>query len=324
MNLRACLYFLLSVALAPMQATAADEPFPARAITVVCPFPPGSTSDLLPRALAPLLSQSMGVPVIVENRPGATGSIGAALVARAESSGHTVLMAPTAVLAINQWLYKDLAYRPEKDFAPIINAASTPNMWVAHPSFPARNLEEMIALARLKPNSISFASAGNGSTSHLCGELLKTLAGIGIVHVPYKGPGAAHQDLLAGRVPLMCDNLSNVIAHVRAGRLRAIALTAQSRHPQAPEIPTAHESGLPGFDIGVWYGFVAPAPTPKPVLLKLNGEFAKALRSAAVSERLEALGLTVVADSPEQFAQFIAAESAKWRKLVQASGARVD
>jgi tripartite-type tricarboxylate transporter receptor subunit TctC len=185
-------------------------------------------------------------------------------------------------------------------------------------------VKELIALARTRPNSISFASAGNGSTSHLCGELLKMSADIGIVHVPYKGPAPAHQDLLAGRVPLMCDNLSNVLPHVRAGRLRAVALTALNRHPQAPDVPTAHESGLPGFDVGIWYGFAAPAATPRPAVSSLNAEFAKALRAPAVAERLEALGLTIVADSPEQFARFVAAETEKWRKVVQVSGARVD
>jgi tripartite-type tricarboxylate transporter receptor subunit TctC len=298
--------------------------FPARPITVVVPFPPGSSSDLIPRALAPLVSQSLGVAVVIENRPGAAGSIGAAQVAKAAADGHTLLLTPTGVLAINQWLYKALPYKPEKDFAPIVNAGSTPNLLVVHPSVPAANLKELIALAKAQPNSLSYASGGNGTTSHLCGEVLKFTAGIDIVHVPYKGPAPAHQDLLAGRVPMMCDNLSNVLPHVRAGRLRAIALTAPKRHPQAAEVPTAEEAGLPGVDVGVWYGIVAPAGTPAPVVEKLNAEFVKALRAAPVTERMEALGLSVVADSPEHFAQFIGAESAKWRKVVEASGARVD
>jgi len=317
---------LLALPIAVLSAStlAQDAAFPAKPITIVCPFPPGSTSDLIPRALAPVMTQSLGVPVIVENRPGATGSIGAAFVAKAEATGHTVLMAPAAVLVINQWLYKELAYKPDKDFAPITNAATTPNVWVVHPDMPAKNLAELIAAAKAKPGSLSFASGGSGTTSHLCGELLKSSAGIDIVHVPYKGPGPALQDVLAGRVALMCDNFSNVIPHVRSGRLRALAVTARTRHPQAPEIPTADESGLPGFEVGVWYSFVAPAKTPRPVIARLNAEFAKALRSPPVAERLKDLGLTVVADSPEDFARFVAAESAKWRKVVEASGARVD
>jgi tripartite-type tricarboxylate transporter receptor subunit TctC len=313
---------LFSMAIAPVVAFA--QAFPSRPITVVCPVAPGSSADLIPRVLAPLMSQSMGVPILVENRAGANTAIGTAFVAKAEPSGHVLLMAPASALAVNQWLYKELAYNPEKDFAPITNAAATPNMLVVLPEVPAKNLAELIALAKAKPNSLSFASAGSGSTSHLCGELLKTSAGIEIVHVPYKGPAPAQQDLLAGRVPLMCDNFSNVISHVRAGRLRAIALTAKTRHPQAPDVPTTQESGLPGVEVGNWYGFVAPSRTPKPVIDKLHAEFVKALRSPVVAERLDNLGLTIVADSPEQFGKFIAAESAKWRKVVEVSGARVD
>jgi|SRR5687768_1667397 tripartite-type tricarboxylate transporter receptor subunit TctC len=322
MRIRLALLTLLSLAAVP--APSPGQVFPSRTIILVCPFPPGSTSDLIPRMVAPLLSEAMGVPVVVENRPGAAGSIGAGYAAKSRPDGHTVLMAPTPVLAINQWLYKALPYNPEKDFVPITNAATTPNLWVVHPSVPAKNLKELIALAKTKPNLLSFASGGSGTTSHMCGELFKSATGANIVHVPYKGPAPAHQDLLSGRVPLMCDNLSNVIPYVRTGRLRAIALTGQTRHPQAPEIPTAHESGLPGFEASVWYSFVAPAGTPKPLIDRLNTEFARALRTPVVTERLTGLGLTIVADTPEEFGRFVAAESAKWRKVVQASGARID
>jgi tripartite-type tricarboxylate transporter receptor subunit TctC len=300
------------------------QAFPARQISIVVPFPPGSSSDLIPRALAPLMSQSMGVPVIVENRPGAGGNVGAALVARGDASGHQVLMAPSAILATNQWLYKEPGYDPQKDFTPVINAASTPNMWVAHPDAPLKTLGELLAQAKAKPGALAFASGGNGTTGHLCGELLKTTAKVEMLHVPYKGPAPALQDVIAGRVPLMCDNFSNVISHVRSGRLKAVALTALKRHPQAPDVPTANESGLPGFEVGVWYGFAVPAATPRPVVQKLNGEIAKALRDPKVAERMEQLGLAVVADSPEQFASFVATESEKMRRLVEVSGARVD
>jgi tripartite-type tricarboxylate transporter receptor subunit TctC len=304
--------------------SAVAQTFPARQITIVVPYSPGSTSDLLPRAISPLLSQSMGVPVVVENRPGAGGNVGAAIVAKGEASGHTVLMAPSAILATNQWLYKEMAYNPQKDLTPVINAATTPNLWVAHPDLPARSISEVIALAKAKPGSLSFASGGAGTTSHLCGELLKTTAQIDMVHVPYRGPAPAMQDVLAGRVPLMCDNFSNVVTHVRSGKLRAIALTALKRHPQAPDVPTANETGLPGFEVHVWYGFAVPAATPRPVVERLNGEIARALRNPAVAARLDTLGLAIVADTPEEFARFVASESDKMRKLVQASGARVD
>jgi tripartite-type tricarboxylate transporter receptor subunit TctC len=306
----------------PLAALA--QAFPSRTITIVVPYSPGSTSDLLPRAIAPHLSQSLGVPVVVENRPGAGGNIGAALVAKGEASGHTVLMAPSAVLATNQWLYRDPGYNPQKDLTPVIDAATTPNLWVAHPSLPAKTIAEVIALAKAKPGGLSFASGGAGTTSHLCGELLNTMAHVDLVHVPYKGPAPALQDVLAGRVPLMCDNFSNVISHVRNGRLRAIALTGTKRIAQAPDVPTLGESGLPGFEISVWYGFAVPAATPKPVVQKLNREIAAALRQPPVAERLESLGLTIVADTPEEFARFVAAESDKMRQLVQASGAKVE
>jgi tripartite-type tricarboxylate transporter receptor subunit TctC len=300
------------------------QSFPAHTVTIVVPFPPGSSSDLIPRALAPLMSQSMGAPVIVENRPGAGGNLGAALVARGDASGHQVLMAPSAILATNQWLYKEPGYDARKDLAPVINAATTPNMWVAHPDTPVKTIRDVVTLAKAKPGALAFASGGNGTTSHLCGELLKTTAKVDLLHVPFKGPAPALQDVIAGRVPLMCDNFSNVITHVRSGRLKAVALTALKRHPQAPEVPTADESGLAGFEMGVWYGVAVPAATPKPVVEKLNAEFAKALRDARIRERFEQLGLTVVADSPEEFARFVAAESERMRKLVEVSGARAD
>jgi tripartite-type tricarboxylate transporter receptor subunit TctC len=301
------------------------DTFPTRSISILVPFPPGSTADLVPRAIAPLLAQSMGVAVVVENqRIGVTGAIGAAFVAKAPADGHLILMSPLPVLTVHQWLHKTPLYDPEKDFAPIINAASTPNMLVVHPSVPAKTLTELIALAKAKPNALTFASGGNGSTHHLCVELLKTTARVEMVHVPYKGPAPALQDVVAGHVPLMCDNFSNAIQHVRSGRLHAIALTAKTRHRQALDIPTADESGLPGFEAGVWYGFVAPAATPRAVIDKLNAEFTKALRSPAVIERLDALGLVFTANSADEFKRFVAAESSKWRKVVEASGAKVD
>ena len=315
----ASLLLSLAVALA-----AFAQAFPSRPITIVVPYSPGSTSDLLPRAIAPHMSRSLGVPVVVENRPGAGGNIGAALVAKGEASGHTVLMAPSAVLATNQWLYKDPGYDPQKDLTPVIDAATTPNLWVANPSLPAKTIAELIALAKANPGSLSFASGGAGTTSHLCGELLNTMAQVDLVHVPYKGPAPALQDVLAGRVPLMCDNFSNVIAHVRNGRLRAIALTGMKRMTHAPVVPTVSESGLPGFEISVWYGFAVPAATPRAVVQKLNSEIGAALHQPAVAERLESLGLTIVADTPEAFARFVAAESEKMRRLVQASGAKVE
>jgi len=315
---------ILAVMVAVLPDCAGAQAFPARPITIVVPYPPGASADLIPRALAPLMSQSMGVAIVVENRSGAAGNVGAAYVARGDASGHQVLMAPSVILATSQWLYKDLGYDPKQDLTPVINAAVTPNMWVTHPASPVKTIGELLAHAKAKPGALAFASGGNGSTSHLCGELLKSAAKVDLLHVPYKGPAPALQDVIAGRVPLMCDNFSNVITHVRSGRLKAVALTALKRHPQASDVPTVDESGLAGFEIGVWYGVAVPAATPRPVVEKLNAEFARALRDPKIAGRFEQLGLTVVADSPEEFARFVAAESERMRKLVEVSGARAE
>jgi len=310
---------LLSVACA---GAAAQDRFPSRQITLVSPFQPGGMTDVVPRVLAPIVSESLRTPVIVENRPGATGAIGAAYVAKAKPDGHTLLMVSTPVLATNQWVYKDLHYNPLTDFSAVINVGTTPNLLAVHPSVPARDVAELIALAKARP--LSFASAGNGSPQHLCGELLKLSAGIDLVHVPYKGAAPAQQDVMAGQVPLICNALSVMLPPVRAGRLRAIALTARTRHPQATDVPTAHEAGLHGFEFEVWFGFVAPAATPAAIVERLNAEFGRALRTPVIAAQLQGLGLTVVADSPREFDAFIAAESAKWRRIVERAGVKAD
>lgn len=297
---------------------AAQDKFPTRPITVVCPFQAGGVADAISRAVAPIMSESLRTPVIVDNRPGATGAIGASYVARAKPDGHTLLIVPNSVLVINQWVYKSLPYNPETDFIPVINAGRSPNVLAVHPSIAAHNLAELIALARKEP--LSFASAGNGSPQHLCGELLNVSAGIHLVHVPYKGAAPALQDVVAGHVPVICNALSLVLPQVRAGRLRAIALTTRVRHPQVPDVPTAHEAGLPGFEFDVWFGFVAPAATPAAIVDRLNAEIGRALRMPAVAAPLQANGLTIVADSPREFGALIAAESAKWRGIVERAG----
>lgn len=303
-------------------SAAAQDKFPSRPIILVSPFQPGGTTDVVSRALAPAVSESLRTPVVVENRPGATGAIGAAYVAKAKPDGHTLLMAATPVLATNQWVYKNLAYNPSTDFSAVINVATAPNLLAVHPGVPARDLGELIALAKARP--LSFASAGNGSPQHLCGELLKLSAGIDLVHVPYKGAAPAQHDVVAGQVLVICDALSNTLTPVRAGRLRAIALAARSRHPQAPDIPTAQEAGLPGFEFEVWFGFVAPSATPAAIVERLNAEFGRALHTPAIAAQLQGLGLTLVADSPREFAALIAAESAKWRRIVERAGVKAD
>lgn len=320
----AALGTLLALTALTTPATAQTFPEAGRQLSMLTPFPPGSTSDILPRLLVPHLSKSLGINVIVENRPGANGSLGAARVAAQPADGYSLLLATTGVLAINPWVYDKLSYDPVKDFTPVINAAITPNLLVAHPSLPAKNLKELIELARKEPGKLTFASAGNGSTSHLCGESLKATANIDLVHVPYQGPAPAIQDVLAGRVALMCDNFSNVINHVKSGSLKAIVLTSSEKTPLAPEIPTSADEGYPELLAGNWYSFVAPAGTPAATVERLNKDIAAALAQPEVTARLNSLGLKVVADSPEAFKKFIAEESARMKVLVEKSGAKIN
>jgi tripartite-type tricarboxylate transporter receptor subunit TctC len=295
-----------------------------RQISLIVPYPPGSTSDLIPRLIAPSLSQALGVNVIVENVPGANGSVGAQRVARAPADGSQILMAPTGVLATNQFLYSKLSYDPEKSFDPLINIAATPNMIVVGKNVPANTLAELMALAKNKPGTISFASAGVGSTSHLCGEMLKTAAKAEILHVPFRGPAPAKQAVLAGDVSLICDNLSNVIQDVQGGTLKAIALSAKVRHAQAPNVPTTLEQGEPAIEAGIWYSLVVPRGTPASIINRYNAEIAKAVQSADIRSKLENLGLTVVADRPDQFGRFLQSEIQRWKKAIEASGVQIE
>ena len=269
------------------------------------------------------MSKSLGVPVIVENRGGANGSLGAAHVASASADGYTLLLATTGVLAINQWIYERPAYHPEKDFAPITDAASTPNIIVVNPSVKAGSLNELVSLAKAEPGKLTYASAGNGSTSHICGETLKVIEGVDIVHVPYQGPAPALQDVLGGRVSMICDNLSNVVQQVRSGTLKPIVVTANAPSKALPDVPNSSQAGAPELLAGIWYGFVAPSATPKDVIATLNKAIVEALRDPSVADRLDGLGLTVVADKPDEFGAFIAKESARMENIVTRAKAKI-
>jgi tripartite-type tricarboxylate transporter receptor subunit TctC len=268
------------------------------------------------------MSKSLGVSVIIENRGGANGSIGAVRVASSAADGYTILLATTGMLAINQWIYEKPTYHPEKDFAPITDAASTPNILVVNPSIKAGSLKELVALAKAAPGTLTFASAGNGSTSHLCGDTLKVLEGIDAVHVPYQGAAPALQSVVGGQVSMMCDNLSNVVEQVRSGALRPIVVTAREPSKQLPDVPTSSQAGSAHLLAGNWYGFVAPSATPKDVVEKLNKAIVEALRDPTVSARLEGLGLTVIADKPDEFGAFIAKESARMEDIVKRTKAK--
>jgi tripartite-type tricarboxylate transporter receptor subunit TctC len=270
------------------------------------------------------MSLSMGQPVVVENKPGVGGNLGAQMVARAPADGYTVLTASVGLLAISKWLYKDPGFDVERDFAPLTMAGYVPNVLLVNASVPARNMAELIQYAKANPGKLSFASMGSGTTGHLSGEMFKMLAALDLLHVPYKGSAPALNDLLGGHVNMMFDNLPTALPQVKSGKLRAFAVTSAQRTPLLPDVPTLAEAGLKGFDATAWFGFVAPAATPPAVLDRLNAEMVKALNQPSVRETLTAQGVTIVADSRSEFAAAMAAESRKWKQVVERSGAKAD
>jgi tripartite-type tricarboxylate transporter receptor subunit TctC len=306
-------------------ATAAwAQPYPTRPIRVVVPFPAGGTTDVLARAAAQKLSETFGQPTVVDNRPGAGGNIGAELVAKSPPDGYTLLMGTVGTHAINPSLYPRMPYDHVKDFAPIILVAGVPNVLVINPTLPVNSVQELIAYAKANPNKLNFASSGNGTSIHLSGELFKTMTGVQMAHVPYKGSAPALQDLMGGSVQLMFDNLPSSLALIKSGKLKALAVTSMTRAAALPDVPTLAESGLPGFEASSWFGLLAPAGTPQAVVLKLNGEVAKWLATPEAREKLLAQGAIAAGGTPEDFARHIAAETAKWQKVVKESGAKID
>lgn len=315
--------FILAALMAPLSVGTAMAAFPEKMITIVVPYPAGSTADAIPRLVAPLMQKSLGVNVIIENRGGANGSIGAARVAASPADGYTILLATTGMMAINPWIYEKPAYSAQKDFTPITNGASTPNILVVNPSVKANSLKELIALAKAQPGKLTFASAGIGSTSHLCGETLKVLEGVDAVHIPYQGAAPALQDVIGGQVSMMCDNLSNTVQQVQSGALRPIVVTDPAASKQLPNVPTAPQAGSPDLLAGNWYGFIAPAATPKDVIEKLNASIVEALRDPTVAARMEGLGLTVIADKPAEFQATITKDSARMEDIVKRAKAKI-
>lgn len=321
------IHLLLAVFLIPLLAASGPlfaQAYPAKPIKLVIPFPPGGPLDLAGRAIGQKLQEAWGQPVVVENRPGAGGNIGADAVAKSAPDGYTLVMGALSTHAVNPHLFAKMPYDALKDFAPITLVAVTPNVLVVNPALPANNVQELIALARASPGKLSFASGSNGSAGHLAGELFKTLAGIDIVHVPYKGGAPAMQDLLGGQVQFMFDNLANSMAQMKAGKLKAFAVTTAKRSALAPELPTMAEAGVTGFDISTWYGIMAPAKTPPDIVRKLNAEIVKILGSEDMREKLKVQGAEPAPTSPEEFAAFIRTEWTKYAKIVKDSGAKVD
>ncbi|QQX84009.1 tripartite tricarboxylate transporter substrate binding protein [Cupriavidus necator] len=328
---RRAVALLLSASLAALasQSALAADPYPAKPIRLVVPFAAGGTTDILARAVAAELARLPGWNVVVDNKPGAGGNIGADLVAKAAPDGYTLLMGTVGTHGINQSLYGKLPFDPIKDFAPITEVAAVPNVLVLNPAFAQQNkidsVKDLIAYARANPGKINMASSGNGTSIHLAGELFKTQTRTFMVHFPYKGSGPALTDLAGGTVQVMFDNLPSSMALIKSGKLKALAVTSARPSPALPGVPTiAQAAGLPQYEASSWFGMLAPAGTPPDVIHRIQQEVAKALNAPAVRERLQAQGAEPVGNTPEQFAAFIRAETAKWAKVVKDSGAKVD
>ena len=311
-----------ALSLAPLAAHA--QAFPTKPITIVVPFSAGGTTDILARVVGQYMSKDLGQPVIVDNRAGAGGNIGAQNVARAAADGYTLLMGTVGTHAINQSLYKKMAFDPIKDFAPLTRVALVPNLLVANPGQPFKNVKELVAYAKANPGKVTFGSSGSGSSIHLSGEMFQQMAGVEMQHIPYKGSSPAVTDLLGGQIAVMFDNMPSAIGHVKAGKLRPLAVTTPKRSPALPDVPTIAEAGVPGYAATSWFGLLAPANTPAPVLAKLNAAILKALADPDVKKKMAEQGAEPYGEKPEQFAEFIRSETAKWGKIVKQSGATAD
>lgn len=313
--------FTAALLFAPLPALA-QAAFPSKPIRLVVPFPPGGSTDLLARRLGEKLAVSLGQPVVVDNKPGAGGNIGADLVAKAPGDGHTLVVGTVGTHAINMALYSKMPYDNFRDFTPITFLASTPNLLVVNKSVPANNVKELVELAKKQP--LSFASSGSGTSIHLSGELFNTLAGVKMQHIPYKGRAQAIPDLLGGRVQLMFDNMPSSLPLVKSGELKGLAVTSAQRSPAAPNIPTIAESGLPGFEATSWFALYASPGVPRDVQMRINAEALKVMAMPDVKEKLAGLGLEINTGTPEALTTFMQAETTKWAKVVKESGAKAD
>jgi tripartite-type tricarboxylate transporter receptor subunit TctC len=300
-------------------AGAAWGQYPTHPVRFIVPSAAGGGTDIIARAISLKLAESLGQQFVVDNRPGAGQMIGIELAARAPADGYTILMA-ASTLAINPIMYKKVPYDPVRDFAPVTQAATLPNVLVVHPSLQVKSVKELIDYAKKNPGRLNFASAGIGTSPQMSIELLKSMAGIDMVHIPYKGTAPGVVDLLAGHVLVMAPNVLTALPHIKSGKLRALAVTSPKRSEALPDVPTVAEAGLPGYDSTQWYGVLAPAGTPREIVARLHDEIARALRDADVGKRLAADGAEPVGSSPEEFAAFIRSEGEKWAKVAQAAG----
>jgi tripartite-type tricarboxylate transporter receptor subunit TctC len=306
-----------------LAASAARAEYPEKTIRIVVPYPPGGFNDTLGRVVAQKLGEAWGQPTVVENRPGGGTLIGTDTVAKAPPDGHTLLVVAFP-FAVNPSLYAKLPYDTVKDFAPVLLAGQTPNLLVVNPEVPIHSVKELIAAAKAKPGSLSYGSTGSGSSNHLSMELFRTMTGVELVHVPYKGSAPMVTDLLGGHIQVAFDNTPNVLPQVKAGKLRALAITSATRSAMVPDVPTVSEAGVPGYEVGVWFGIVAPAGTPAAVLAKLNTELNRMLAMPDVKQEFADQGVEPVGGSPERFAEHLKAQIEKWTKVVKESGAKVE
>ncbi len=313
--------FLLGAAL---HAPLASADYPDRPIRLVVPFPAGGGADILARLITPRMGQALGTTIVIDNKPGAGGNVGAELVAHAAPDGYTLLYGTNGTHAINPSLYANLRFDPVKDFVPVSRMTAIAAMLFVNNDFPATSEAQLVQYAKEHPGKVNFASAGNGTTSHLAGELFRTMSGIDIVHVPYRGGAAAATDVIAGQVQMMIDVMPNAYPLVKGGKVRGLAVTTAHRFPTAPDYPTMAEAGIPGFEVSAWDGIFVPAGTPQPVIEKLNAAIRQALEDPQVKESLLAHGAQTVPGTPEAFARYIAAEAEKWAKVVRQSGAKID
>jgi len=324
MSLRAAASLSAALAVSALRAAAAADAYPSKPVRFVVAFPPGGGTDIIARSIAQRLTVRLAQQVVVDNRPGAGGNIGTDIVAKSAPDGHTLLMGSAGPLAINASLFGKMPFDPIRDLAPVTLAASTPNVLVVHPSLRAATVRELIALAKARPGEINFASSGHGTPAHLAGELFNSMAGVKMVHVPYKGAAPALTDLLGGQVQLMFSTMPPALPHVKDGKLRALAVTSAKRSPATPELPTVDEIALPGFEANTWHGVVAPAGTPAAIVARLNREIVAILHLPEVVERLSAQGAEPVGSTPEEFAAYIRSETVKWAKVVRESGAKAE
>ncbi|OGA41120.1 MAG: hypothetical protein A3G24_17405 [Betaproteobacteria bacterium RIFCSPLOWO2_12_FULL_62_13] len=314
------------VLLLPLCAAAQSgiENYPSKAIRLICPFPAGGAVDFMSRFFAQRMTPALGQQVFVDNRGGAAGIIGMEAGARAPADGYTLTMANLSVTSINPFLYSKLPYDVLRDFAPVIELAQSVNLLVVHPSLPVKSLKELIALAKAKPGALNYASPGSGGPAHLATELLKSMTGVKMVHVPYKGAGAAIPAVLAGESQVLIEPVATAMPHVRSGRMRALAVTSATRTPILPELPTVTEAGVPGFEFTSWYGVIVPAATPVAVVTRLNSTLNRVLEQPDVKEQLTAQAMLIVGGTPAAFGTRIKAEMARWGKVVKDTGAKVD